>query len=387
MAEKHLPRKLAAILYADVAGYSRLTGEDEDATHQALSEYLDLITNSIQDHRGQVMHYAGDAVLAKFDAVVDTLSCAVSVQNELKIRNDILPEERKIQFRIGVNTGDVIEDRGDIYGDGVNVAARLETLAEPGGICISESVRTAVGNKLDLAFEDMGEQAVKNISIPVHTYRVQLKGSPSALIGTPSLPNKRSIAVLSFENMSGDAEQEYFADGIAEDIITSLSKLSQLLVIARNSSFTYKGSSVKVQQIANELGVGYIIEGSVRKSGNRVRITSQLIDCTTGGHLWAERFDRDLTDIFAVQDEVTQAIVSAMAVELTADERERLKNTGTNNLEAYDFFLRGREQYRLLSKEGSTQAEALLSRALNLDPAYATAYAYLAYTYLMKLCQ
>lgn len=381
--EDSLPRKLVAVLYADVAGYSRLTGEDEDATHRILRDYLDLITRTVRDHRGQVMHYAGDAVLAKFDAVIDAMSSAVRIQNELGIRNENLAEERKVQFRIGVNSGDVIEDREDIYGDGVNVAARLETLAEPGGICISDAVRTAVGNKLDLVFEDMGAQLVKNIASPVHTYRVKLKASLSAETAEPSLANKRAIAVLSFENMSDDAEQEYFADGIAEDIITSLSKLSQLLVIARNSSFTYKGRAVKVQEIGDELGVGYVIEGSVRKSGNKVRITSQLIDCGTGGHLWAERFDRDLTDIFAVQDEVTEAIVAAMAVQLTADQRERLKATGTKNLKAYDFFLRGREQYRLLSKEGADQAEILLKRSIDLDPGYATAYAYLVFNHLL----
>lgn len=386
--EDRLPRKLAAILYADVAGYSRLTGEDEEGTHRRLSEYLGLISDAIEERQGRVVHYAGDAVLADFGTVTEALSCATFVQRELKSRNRDLPEERKVRFRIGVNLGEVIIDRDDIYGDGVNVAARLESLAEAGGICISESVRTAAGKKLDLDYEFMGEQNVKNIEEPLRAYRVvteREEGSKVASTETHALelpPDKPSIAVLSFENMSGDPDQEYFADGIAEDIITALSKLSQLLVIARNSSFTYKGRAVKVQEIAAELGVAYVLEGSVRKVGNRARITSQLIDCKSGGHLWAEKFDRDLTDIFEVQDEVTQAIVSAIALGLTADDRERLASTGTESLEAYDCFLRGREEYRFLSKEGSAQAETMFSRAISLDPGYATAFAYMAYTYL-----
>ena len=260
--EDRLPRKLAAILYADVAGYSRLTGDDEDATHRRLRDYLDLIAKTIEDHGGQVMHYAGDAVLAKFDAVVDALTSAVSVQEQLKNQNADLPDERKVQFRIGVNSGDVIEDRGDIYGDGVNVAARLESLADAGGICISESVRTAIGKKLDLTYESMGEQQVKNIEEPVRAYKVALAAEEKTQVTLPDkpaleLPDKPSIAVLPFTNMSGDPEQEYFSDGITEDIITALSRMPWFFVIARNSTFIYKTKAVNVKDVARELGVRY----------------------------------------------------------------------------------------------------------------------------------
>ena len=322
--EDRLPRKLAAILYADVAGYSQLTGEDEDTTHRTLSEYLDLIASTVATHRGQVMHYAGDAMLAKFDAVVDATSAAVAMQNALKIRNEAVPDERKVQFRIGVNLGDVIEDRGDIYGDGVNVAARLESLAEPGGICISDAVRSAIGKKLHLDYEDMGEQQFKNIADPVRTYRVLLcvSESPTDILKTPlpSRSDKPSIAVLPFTNMSGDPEQEHFSDGITEDIITDLSKVAGLFVVARNSTFTYKGEAVNVQQVGKELDVRYVLEGSVRKAGNRTRITGQLVDGSTGGHLWAERYDRDLTDIFAVQDEIARSITGALKATLAPEE-------------------------------------------------------------------
>ncbi|MEE9570624.1 MAG: adenylate/guanylate cyclase domain-containing protein, partial [Gammaproteobacteria bacterium] len=296
-----LPRKLAGILYADVAGYSRLTGEDEEGTHHRLSEYLDLISDAIGEHQGRVVHYAGDAVLADFDTVTEALSCSACIQRALVSRNRDLPDERKVEFRIGVNLGEVIVDRDDIYGDGVNVAARLESLAEPSGICISESVRTAVGKKLDLGYEFMGEQKVKNIEEPVRAYRVLMeKEEESKIISTEKsaldFPDKPSIAVLPFDNMSGDSEQEYFADGISEDLITALSKIHWFFVIARNSSFTYKGQAVEVTRVASELGVRYVIEGSVRKAGSRVRISAQLIDATTGRHVWAERYDRSLVD-------------------------------------------------------------------------------------------
>ena len=288
--EERLPRKLAAILYADVAGYSRLTGEDEDATHRVLSEYLDLISSVVASHHGRVVHYAGDAVLAKFDAVVDVMSAAVAIQRDLKMRNEKLPDERKVEFRIGVNSGDVIEDRGDIYGDGVNVAARLEALAAPGGICISASVRTALGKKTGLAYEDMGEQHVKNIVEPVRAYRVVLnveekEAANESVSNMHELSEIPSIAVLPFANMSNDPDQEYFADGIVEDIITALSHHKQWFVVARNSSFAYKGRNVDIREIAKELGVRYVLEGSVRRGGNRLRITGQLIQAETGTHL------------------------------------------------------------------------------------------------------
>jgi adenylate cyclase len=289
--ENRLPRKLAAILYADVAGYSRLTGDDEDATHKALSEYLDLITSTIQSHHGTVMHFAGDAVLARFEAVVDAVSSATAIQELLLSRNTDLSESRKLQFRIGVNLGDVIEDRGDIYGDGVNIAARLEALADPGGICISDAVRSAIGNKLGLVYQDMGEQQVKNIAEAVRAYKVVVDtgamdtGDMATTVTDKPLleiPEEPSIAVLPFTNMSNDPEQEFFSDGITEDIITALSKVSAFMVIARNSTFIYKGQAVDIKQVGRDQGVRYVLEGSVRKSGKRVRITAQLIDAETG---------------------------------------------------------------------------------------------------------
>lgn len=378
-----IPRKLAAILYADVAGYSRLTGEDEDATHRQLSEYLDFISKTIVAHRGRVVHYAGDAVLAMFEAVVDALGCATIVQEELGARSRALPEERRLEFRIGLNLGDVIEDRGDIYGDGVNIAARLESLADPGGICISGSVHDAIGNKLAVEYESMGEQQVKNIDKPVRAYRVllnpdqgiQAKASKPAAL---KLPDRPSIAVLPFTNMSGDPEQDYFSDGIVEDIITDLSKIAGLFVIARNSSFAYKGKPFDVRDVCRELGVRYALEGGVRKAANRVRINAQLIDGETGGHVWAERYDRELHDIFVVQDEVTRQIVSALALKLTADERERLQRAPTENLQAYDYFLRGRDQAFLDTAEANAHARLMLEKAIELDPQFSLAFSHLS---------
>ena len=371
--EKRLPRKLAAILYADVAGYSRLTGEDEDATHRRLRDYLDLIAKTIEDHGGQVMHYAGDAVLAKFDAVVDALTSAVSVQEQLKNQNADLPDERKVQFRIGVNSGDVIEDRGDIYGDGVNVAARLESLADAGGICISESVRTAIGKKLDLTYESMGGQQVKNIEEPVRAYKVALAVEEKTQVTLPDkpaleLPDKPSIAVLPFTNMSGDPEQEYFSDGITEDIITALSRMPWFFVIARNSTFIYKTKAVNVKDVARELGVRYVLEGSVRKSGQRVRITAQLIDATTSNHVWAERYDRELADVFAVQDEVVESIVGAVAPEFLSAEAKRVQHKDPNQLSAWDCVMRGRWHMWRFAREDLAQARPFFERAIEIVP-------------------
>ena len=381
--EKRLPRKLVAILYADVAGYSRLTGEDEDVTHRTLSEYLDLVSGTIASHRGKVMHYAGDAVLAKFDAVVDAVSSAVAIQDRLNTRNADLPSERRVDFRVGVNLGDVIEDRGDIYGDGVNVAARLEALAEPGGICLSEAVHTALGKKLNLDYEDMGEQKFKNIAQPIHTYRVLFK-RPKV---TPlALPEKPSIAVLPFDNMSDDQEQEFFADGIAQDIITGLSRYRWFFVIARNSSFTYKGRAIDVKQVAKELGVHYVLEGSVRKAGNRMRVTVQLIDALTGHHIWAEHYDRDLDDIFALQDEITETIVVTIEPELGAVERDRARRKSPDNLDAWDFYQRGLwHLFDDVTRGGLAEAKQLFQHACELDHEFATAYAELAYTYIAEI--
>jgi adenylate cyclase len=394
MADR-LPRKLAAILYADVAGYSRLTGEDEDATHRALSEYLDLISTTIESHRGQVMHYAGDAVLAKFEAVVDALSGAVAIQDELRTRNQNLPDERKVQFRIGVNLGDVIEDRGDIYGDGVNVAARLESLAEPGGVCISDAVRTAIGNKLPFQYAFIGEQRVKNIEEAVRTYQLVLdpgaiQKSPSVEHSATSVPDEQSIAVLPFDNLSRDQEQEYFVDGLIEDIITELSKNPDLLVISRNSTFAYKGVATDARELGEKLGARYLLEGSVRKSSNRLRVSAQLIEVTTGHHVWAERYDRELKDIFVVQDEIVESIIGAIggtSGKLDELARARAIRKETENLAAYDFFLRAREylnRYSATDKEFS-KAKEMFEKAIDLDPEFHRAYLGLAWFHIQEI--
>jgi adenylate cyclase len=381
-SETQLERKLAAIFYGDVAGYSRLTGQDEEGTHRILSSYLDAITDAIENHNGKVAHFAGDAVLADFSTVKDALSCAVDAQQDIKIRNQDISDDNKLEFRIGVNIGDVIVDRNDIYGDGVNIAARLESLADAGGVCISGAVYDAIRGKLKLEYEFLGEQRVKNIAEPVRAYRVVFESTQSGVVASPAaitkLPGKPSIAVLPFENMSGDSEQEYFSDGIAEDIITDLSKISGMFVISRNSSFVYKGKSVNLQQVGRDLGVHYVLEGSVRKAGNKIRITAQLIDSKTDGHIWAERFDRDLEDIFAVQDEVTQKIVSALQVHLTPAEQVRMTYRDTDNLDAYDYLLRGKEYYLRFTRDANQQAREFYEKAVELDPNYATALAELA---------
>lgn len=381
--EDRLPRKLAAILYADVASYSRLTGEDEDATHRTLREYLDIISSTVESHGGQVTHYAGDAVLAKFEAVVDAVASATDVQKKLDDRNHNLPDDRKVEFRIGVNLGDVIEDRGDIYGDGVNVAARLEALAEPGGLCISDAVRTAVGKKLGLQYEDMGERAVKNISEPVRAYRVVLERR-SARDTPPTLPDKPSIAVLPFDNLSGDPEQEYFSDGITEDIVTNLSRIRWLFVIARNSSFVFKGKAVDVREVSRELGVRYILEGSVRKAANKVRITVQLIDATTSAHLWAERYDRELADIFAVQDEITQNVAASIEPQLLEAEGRRARSRGENNLDAWDLVIRALYRFWRMTEQESAAAISMLEEAAKKHQEYGPAHSMLAFALLFS---
>ena len=383
--EERLPRKLAAILYADVAGYSRLTGEDEEATHRTLSAYLDTISAVIEKHSGTVMHFAGDAVLADFASVVNALKCAVNIQGDLKVRNQDLAEEHKLQFRIGINLGDVIVDRNEIYGDGVNVAARLESLAEPGGICISDMVRQSTEGTFDLGLKDLGEQPVKNIKKPVRAYQVLL-GSAIAVKGNPietpepAPSDKPSIAVLPFSNLSGDPEQEFFADGLVEDIITTLSKLAGLRVIARNSTFVYKGQAVDIREAARQLGVRYVLEGSVRKSANRIRITAQLIDAHSGSHVWAERYDRAIDDIFAVQDEITLVLATEMQVKLTEGEQARLRFTTTSNVEAWTHWVQGLSHYRQPpTQENFAAAFACWKRALALDPTSATLNAMLGF--------
>ena len=385
MPEERLPRKLAAILYADVAGYIRLTGEDEEGTHRRLSEYLDVVSDTIGRCSGRVVHYAGDAVLADFGTVTDALACAASVQDDLAARNGTLSEDRRVQFRIGVNLGEVIVDRDDIYGDGVNVAARLESLAEPGGICISESVRTAVGGKLPLRYEFLGERSVKNIQSPVRAYAVQSEGSVPAAAPASAADDKPTVAVLPFDNMSGTPDDEYLADGITEDIITALSKNRWLSVVARNSTFALKGQSVDVRRLSRELGAGYVVEGSVRKAGNRVRITAQLLDAATGNHIWAERYDRELEDIFALQDEITGTVAGRIEPELGNVARQHVQRKPTVNLGAWDCYHLGMAHMYAFDEEGNKQAQSLFRRAIELDNRFAQAHARLAYCMILEM--
>ncbi len=427
-AEPHssLERKLTAILYADVAGYSRLTGEDEDGTHRALSSHLDLITETVQRYNGNVVHFAGDAILADFSIASDALSCAVAIQHALEIRNRDLAENSKVQFRIGVNLGEVIVDRDDIYGDGVNVAARLESLAEPGGVCISGAVYDAIGHRLPVDCEFLGEQSVKNIAKPVRAYHAQLRpdadppqpsakrrqptprrsrrrhvfaGGVAAVLlavtagliwfsqqkeaetaasesSTPvSASNKPSVAVLPFANLSADPAQEFFADGLTGDLINELSKVSGLFVIARHSVFVYKDQPKPVTEIAQELGVRFVVEGSIQRAAGRIRINAQLIDASTGVNLWAERYDRKEIEVFALQDRVIEDIVDTLAVKLTDVEKTRLARRRTASLEAYDYYLRA-EQRRFQGDEGA--AIEFYRQAIALDPAYSDAYAGIA---------
>ena len=388
MAADRVERRLAAILAADVVGYSRLMGVDEVGTLARLKSHREaLIDRAISEYSGRIVKEMGDGLLVEYPSVVEAVQCAVEIQGAMATRNADVPQDRRIVFRVGINVGDVIVMGDDIHGDGVNVAARIEALTPPGGICISRPARDQVRDKLDLALEDLGEHQVKNIARPVRVFRVPVVGSEPTGGATASeaplaLPDKPSIAVLPFENMSGDPEQEYFADGIAEDIITDLSKASGLFVIARNSAFTYKGRAVNVQEVSRDLGVRYVLEGSVRKAGNRVRITAQMIDGASGGHLWAERYDRDLTDIFAVQDDVTQHIVAALSVKLTRDELKRVVKKGTDNLEAYDIFLKGREHTLRQTKEANAKAVVMLERVTELDPEFAAAVALLAFNHV-----
>ncbi|MGD8471365.1 MAG: tetratricopeptide repeat protein [Desulfobacteraceae bacterium] len=389
MVEKGFKRKLAAILSADVQAYSRLMAEDEEATIRTLTDYREVLNTLIQQHSGKVVDSPGDNLLAEFSSVVDAVNCAVAVQKKIRACNAELPENRKMLFRIGINLGDVVEDDGRIYGDGVNIAARIEALAEAGGICISRNVFEQVKNKLKLGYEYLGERSVKNIPEPIGLYRIRAEfpaDSPENR-SSQNFTDQPSIAVLPFANISGDPEQEYFSDGITEDLITDLSQISGLFVIARHSVFTYKGKAVKVQEVSNDLKVRYVLEGSVRKVADRIRINTQLIDAKTGGHLWAERYDRHLKDIFAVQDEVTKNIVSALSVKLTEREEDQLARRHTNSLEAYEYALRGLEYYLRSTKEANTQAQRMLLKAIELDPEYSSAYSRLALTYLHEWTQ
>lgn len=377
-------QRLTAILAADVAGFSRLMSEDERATVAALEECRATFRERIVTHGGRVVDTAGDSVLAVFDSVLDAVACAVALQRALRAHNDPLPEARRMQYRIGVNLGDVItRPDGTVYGDGVNIAARIQSLAEPGGVAIAGSVRDSIAGKLGLGFADLGEQEVKNIARPVRVFRVTppAPAAPAGEARTASArerPDKPSIAVLPFNNMSGDPEQEHFADGITEDIITELSRFRELFVISRNSSFKFKGRPVEVQKFARELGVQYVAEGSVRKAGKRVRITVQLIDAETDHHLWAERYDRDLEDIFAIQDDVTRSIVAVLPGRIEAAARDRVARKTTDNMAAYECVLTGKRLHHRSRREDNVAALRLLERAIDLDPGYAHAHAWKA---------
>ena len=372
---------------ADVVGYSRLMGLDEAGTLLRLNALRrELIDPTITAHSGRIVKLMGDGALVEFASAVDAVSCAIEIQRQVREHAAADSDVNPIQFRIGINVGDIIIEGDDILGDGVNIAARIEGIAEPGGVSISEDVWRQVQGKVPANFFDAGEQSLKNIARPVRVYRLDLAqkaaAGPQGPPLSPGPPDKPSIAVLAFNNMSGDPEQEYFSDGISEDIITDLSKLSELRVIARNSTFTYKGKPVDVKQVGRELGVGYVLEGSVRKAGNRVRVTGQLIDAESGAHIWADRFDRDLTDIFAVQDELTQEIIAALKVKLTPEQKGRLVRKTAIDVEAYNFFLRGREQALLQTKSNNAEARALFERAIGINPDFAAAHAYIAFTRL-----
>ncbi|MBA1143988.1 adenylate/guanylate cyclase domain-containing protein [Mesorhizobium neociceri] len=380
-----MERKLAAILVADVVGYGRLMGLDEEGTLDTLGRIrVELLSSAIADHQGRVVKNTGDGYLVEFPSVVNALACAVEIQRGMRQRNQNMPYDRRVEFRIGVNLGDVIVEDGDIFGDGVNLAARLEACAEPGGISVSDSVRDHVGTRLGLVFEDMGEQSLKNIAKPVRIHNVSIGATPPggqhremrAPVNTHD--ERPRVAVLPFNNMSGDPEQEYFSDGITEDIITDLSKVSGLHVVARNTVFTYKGKPIEVQRAAQELGVRYVLEGSVRKAGHRVRVTGQLIDGKDGAHIWADRYDRDLTDIFAIQDEITHTIVEQLKVRLLPEEKTAIERTPTVNVEAYTYYLRGREFFREWTKSYLSMARRMFAMAVALDPNYARAYAGIA---------
>ena len=373
MAQEGFKRKLTAILSADVEGYSRLMSENEDATVQTLKSYRTTIAGFVQQFRGRIVDSPGDNILAEFTSVLDAVNCAVEIQRDLAKRNAELTDNRKMEFRIGINLGDVIEEEGQIYGDGVNIAARLESMAEAGGICISGRVYDHVANKLGLGYENLGEHQFKNISNPIRVFRVKTETNLSEILTSEGhtalpLPDKPSIAVLPFINMSGDSEQEYFSDGITEDIITALSRSPWLFVISRNSSFTYRGAAVDVRVVSRELGVRYILEGSVRKVGNRVRINAQLIDGTVGSHVWAEKYDGELQDIFELQDQITQQVVATVQTEIQMHMGNKAKKLEHPDIGTWDLLARGYKFFYELTNESLAEAEKIFRRAVSSDP-------------------
>ena len=386
MGEEQVERRLAAILAADVVGYSRLMEANEERTLGALRQHRrEFFDPTMAKHGGRIFKTMGDGFLVEFNSVLNAARCAVEIQRGMVERNAGVPEDRHIKFRIGINLGDIIVDGDDFYGDGVNMAARLEGLAGPGGIACSAVVRNQVGNKLDLEFLDQGEKTVKNIAQPVHVYFINLAEAipsgvpqPGASTQPSARTDKPSVAILPFSNMSNDPEQEFFSDGITEDIITDLSNVSGLFVLGRNTVFTYKGKAVNLEQIAKQLGVSYVVEGSVRKAGQKVRINAQLIEGATGGHIWAARYDRDLTDIFAIQDEITRTIVEQLKVKLLPEEKKAIEQAPTDNVEAYTYYLKGREFFHRGSKANYLLARRMFAKAIELDPLYARGYAGLA---------
>ena len=380
-----MERRLAAILAADVVGYSRLMGANEVGTLTALNHRrAHVVEPRVSAWRGRIVKLTGDGLLVEFPSVVDAVECALDVQREMSSRNLELPEDRRIELRIGIHLGDVIVQEGDLFGDGVNVAARLEGVGRPGGVAVSQTVRDHIGNRVDIGFEDGGEQELKNIAQPVHVFHLGAPAKPEEASegDEPAAAavddSKPSIAVLPFDNMSGEPEQEFFSDGITEDIITDLSKISGLFVIGRNTSFGYKGKSPDLTRVASDLGVKFILEGSVRKAGERVRINGQLIDGLTGGHVWADRFDRDLTDIFAIQDEITAAIVEQLRVRLLPEEKKAIGQAPTSDVGAYELYLRGREYFHRTTRSMLRLARRQFVAATERDPGFARAYAGIA---------
>ena len=386
MAEERVQRRLAAILAADVVGYSHLMETDEAGTRTRFNAHLDeMIKPAITELRGRIVKTLGDGLLLEFTSVVDAVQCAVEIQNGMMKRNADEPDDRRMDFRIGINLGDVIIEGDDIHGDGVNVAARLEALADPGGICISGDVHRQCRGKVDVSFEDLGDLRVKNIAEPVRTYRLGMNKAASSTEPVSLQSDRPSVAVLPFDNMSGDPEQEFFSDGISEDLITALSRVRQIRVVARNSSFSYKGKSPDIRQVSEELEAGYVIEGSVRKAGNRIRVTAQLIDGKSGDHIWAERYDRQITDMFDVQDELTERLVGAIAPGIASAERQRAKQAPPESLDVWNIYQRGMWLLRRRTpdrmKEEALEARALFQRAIERDPNFAPAYAVYAETF------
>jgi TolB-like protein/class 3 adenylate cyclase/tetratricopeptide (TPR) repeat protein len=387
-------RRLAAVLAADVAGYSRLMGRDEEGTLAQLKSFRKaLVDPAIAEHRGRIVKTTGDGMLVEFASAVDAARCAVEVQREMAQQNADVPQDVRIEFRVGIHIGDIIIDENDIFGDGVNIAARLEGIAEPGGVCISDDAQRQLRGKVDIGFDDIGLQTLKNIAEPMRAWRMQIgnvsasalsKGVSAGPNQSLALPDKPSIAVLPFENMSGDPEQEYFADGIVEDIITALARMPWLFVIARNSSFTYKGRAVDLKSVGRDLGVRYVLEGSVRSVGKRVRVTGQLIDAVTGAHLWAERFDSDLEDVFDLQDYITSSVVGALTPKLERAEIEYAKRKPTQSLNAYDCYMRGLASFHRGSRQSLTDALQFFDRAIELDPGFASAYGMAAWCCVIR---